>query len=69
MSESHEAQVKFLVKKTPSSAGERHESHTCFKVLSNNPTAYERHERQVLFEIIEATAASGGEVMMQQIDG
>jgi hypothetical protein len=69
MSESHEAQVKFLIKKTPSSAGERHEGHTCFKVSGINPTAYERHQGQVLFEIVEAAAASGGEVMMQQVDG
>ena len=69
MSERHEAHVRFSVKKTPSSTGGRHESHTCFNVLSNNPTAYERHERQVLYEIIEAAAASGGEVMMQQVDG
>jgi hypothetical protein len=69
MSERHEVHIRFSVKKTPSSAGERHESHTCFKVTSTNTTAYERHERQVLFEIIEAAAASGGEVMIQQVDG
>ena len=69
MSESHEAQVKFLVKKTPSSAGERHDSHLHFKVTGTNPTAYEKHQRQVLYEIIEAAAASGGEVMVQQVDG
>ena len=69
MSESHEAQVKFLIRKAPSSAGERHESHIYFKVSGSNPTTHESHQRQVLYEIIEAAAASGGEVMMQQIDG
>jgi len=69
MSERHEAHVRFSVKKSPSSAGERHESHLHFKVTSTNPTAYEKHQRYVLFEIIEAPAASGGEVMMQQVDG
>lgn len=69
MSEHHEVHVRFSVKKTPSAARERLESHIYFKVLSNNPTAYERHQRQVLYEIIEAAAASGGEVIMQQVDG
>ena len=69
MSERHEVHVRFSVKKAPSSAGERYESHLHFKVTGTNPTAYEKHQRYVLFEIIEAAAASGGEVMMQQIDG
>ena len=69
MSDRHEAHVRFSVKKSPSSAGERHESHLHFKVTGTNPTAYEKHQRQVLYEIIEAAAASGGEVMMQQVDG
>ena len=69
MSERHEVHIRFSVKKSPSTAGERHESHIQFKVTGNNPTTYEVHERQVLFEIIEGGAASGGEVMMQQVDG
>ena len=69
MSERHEVHIRFSVKKAHSSAGERHESHLHFKVTGTNPTAYERHQRQVLFEIIEGAAASGGEVMMQQVDG
>ena len=69
MSERHEAHVRFSVKKSPSSAGERHEGHLHFKVTGTNPTAYEKHQRQVLYEIIEAVAASGGEVMVQQVDG
>ena len=69
MSERHEAHVRFSVKKAPSSVGERHESHLYFMVTGTNPTAYGRHQRQVLFEIIEAAAASGGEVMVQQVDG
>ena len=69
MSEIHEAHVRFSVKKAPSSAGERHEVHTYFKVTGINATTYERNQRYVLYEIIEAAAASGGEVMMQQVDG
>ena len=69
MSECHEAHVRFSVKKVPSTAGERHESHLHFKVTGTSPTAYENHQRQVLFEIIEAATVSGGEVMMQQVDG
>ena len=69
MSERHEAYVQFSIKKAPSATGERHESHTRFSVTGNNLTTYEVHQRQVLFEIIEGGAASGGEVMMQQVDG
>ena len=69
MSEHHERYVQFGIKRASSAAGERHERHTRFKVTGNNPTTYEVHERYVLFEIIEAAAASGGEAMMQQVDG